>query len=315
MFEATNKRSTVMENETQINWLAWALGGLTLLLLAGGLYYRNQHLDLLRQNDRVGLRADSLLSVKLQLEGDISRLNDRLATTETDNTTLKKRVEEADQRLARSNQNLLALRRANSNRLLTARQLNEQITTLTRQGDSLGNQMAAMREKIGWMTDSNTVIAERNDQLNQRLLTLNETLLTMAPRSALTADNFRVVALKQNEKETAKAKKAHTLTVSFNVPAELNLDGQQPVLLSLTDRQGNAAMPPLRTTTVNLRDSNEVVPVHAEQTATFGPHEQRITFRLTPTDLKPGLYRAAVYTKKTYLGSVEFQFRDSFWFF
>lgn len=67
---------------------------------------------------------------------------------------------------------------------------------------------------------------------------------------------------------------------------------------------------------MNLPNQNKPVPVHAVQSVSFGPREQRITFRLTPdTDLKPGLYRASVYTKQAYLGLIEFRFRNSFWFF
>ena len=67
---------------------------------------------------------------------------------------------------------------------------------------------------------------------------------------------------------------------------------------------------------MNLTTTNDVIPVHAVQVVDFGSGQQRITFQLSPdADLKPGVYRAAVYTKNVYLGSVEFRFRDSFWFF
>jgi hypothetical protein len=132
----------------------------------------------------------------------------------------------------------------------------------------------------------------------------------------LTGDGFRVEAVKSNQKETAKAKKVDALTISLTVPAELALTGQQTVYLSLTNEERTTAMPPLRSETINLSTTNEVVPVHAMQTVSFGQTEQRIVFRIEPqAALKPGLYRASVYTRTAYLGSVEFRFRDSFWFF
>lgn len=302
--------------EPKTNWLAWVLGGLSLVLLAGGIYVWNGSKALTRQNDRTERRADSLLSVRLQLETDMGKLNDELATAEVDNTGLNKRIEDASRRLTQNDASLRTLRRSSTGRVLTIRELNRNLTDLTTQRDSLGNQTNAMQGKIGWLTDSSTAYQNRNQQLGQEVAQLNGTLLTMVPRTALTGDGFRVEAVKSNSKETAKAKKVDALTISLNVPAEMGLTGRQDVYLSLTDEGRNAALPPLRTETVSLATTNEVIPVHAVQAVTFGPGQQRITFRLDPdADLKPGVYRAAVYTKNAYVGSVEFRFRDSFWFF
>ncbi|GAB2567422.1 hypothetical protein [Spirosoma areae] len=302
--------------EQKTGWLTWLLGGLSLVLLAGGIYFWNGNKTLTRQNDRAERRADSLLSVRLQLETDLSKLNDQLATTKVDNTDLNKRIEAAYQRLAQNDARLGELRRSTAGRVLTIRELNQNVATLTTQRDSLGNQMNAMNAKIGWLTDSSTVYQSRNEQLGQEITQLNSTLLTMVPRTSLTGDGFRVEAVKSNDKATAKAKKVETLTISLNVPAELGLTGQQDVYLSLTNEASKAMMPPLRSETVTLPTLNETIPVHAVQSITFGSAKQRITFRLDPgANLKPGFYRAAVYTKNAYLGSVEFRFRDSFWFF
>lgn len=304
------------DNEQKTSWLTWLLGGLSLVLLAGGIYVWNGNKALTRQNDLSERRADSLLSVRLQLETDLNKLNDELTTVKVDNTELNKRIEEASRRLKQNDASLRELRRGNAGRVQTIRELNRNLTNLTTQRDSLGNQMSAMQDKIGWLTDSSTAYQNRNEQLGQEVAQLNSTLLTMVPRTALTADGFRVEAVKANQKETAKAKKVAVLTISLNVPAEMNLTGQQDVYLSLTDEGHKAALPPLRTETVNLTTTNEVIPVHAVQAVEFVPGQQRITFRLDPdAHLKPGVYRAAVYTKNAYVGSVEFRFRDSFWFF
>ena len=86
--------------------------------------------------------------------------------------------------------------------------------------------------------------------------------------------------------------------------------------LSLTDEQQQPMMPALRSATVTLPDVNEVIPVHATQAVNFARAPQRIFFNLSlETSIKPGIYRAAVFTKDAYLGSVEFCLRDSFWFF
>ncbi len=298
------------------SWLTWLLGGLTLVLLAGGIYYYNQNQDLTQQTDLAGQRADSLLSVKLQLEGDVRQLTDQLTSAKSTNTELAQQREEINRRLAAANTSLRDVQRKANGRVQTIGELNRTIGDLNGQRDSLNNQMNAMQGKIGWLTDSNTVLSGRTEQLGQEVTRLNTTLLTMVPRYLLRGDGFRVEAVKANQKETAKAKKVNTLSISFNVPAELDLTGSHEVFLSLTDEQRNPMMTTLRTITVNTPTANEVVPVQAVQAVEFVPGQQRISFQIKPdAALKPGLYRAAIYTKDRYLGAVEFRFRDSFWFF
>ena len=300
--------------------LTWLLGGLSAVLLAGGIYYWNANQTLTIQHDRAERRADSLLSVRLQLETDFGklngRLNEQLALTSADNAQLNKRLEDANRRLAQTSENGRELRRGAAGREQIMRQQNQSLTRLAVVRDSLTNQMNAMRGKLGWLTDSSRVYQQRNEQLGRELAQLNTTLATMVPRSALTGDGSRVEAVKPNDKVTAKAKKVDALVISLNVPAELRLEGTREVYLSLTDERQQAMMIPLRTATVTLPDADDVVPVHAVQTVRFTKSPQRIAFRVEPTaDVKPGTYRAAVYTKDTYLGTVEFQLRDSFWFF
>ena len=306
--------------EQKTSWLTWLLGGLSAVLLAVGIYYWNGNKTLTWQNDRAERRADSLLSARLQLETDLSTLNDQLVTTKVDNTDLNKRIEAANQRLVQNDARLRELRRSNTGRVQAIQVLTQRLTqnlaTLTTERDSLGNQMGAMQNKIGWMTDSSAVYQSRNEQLGREVTQLNGTLLTMVPRSALTGDGFRVETVKGNEKETAKAKKVDALLVSFNVPAELRLTGEQEVYLSLTDEQRNGMMPALRTAIINRPGLNEEISVHAVQTVNFVQTPQRISFTIDPVStIKPGVYRASVYTKNAYLGATEFRLRDSFWFF
>lgn len=302
--------------EQRTGWPIWVLGGLTLLFLTGTLYYWNQNKGLNLKNNQTTQRVDSLQLVKGQLEKDIQELNGQLTTTGADNTDLTKQIEAATLRLNRTDASLLRIKRTSTERVRTIGQLNQRIVNLTGVADSLTNQMIAMDGKIGWMADSNTTLVSRNEQLGREVGDLRDTLLTRVPRTTLTGDGFRVEAAKSNQKETAKAKKVNSLTVSFSVPPELGLTGRQDVYLSLTDEAKKEMVPPLRTATINLQSASKEIPVHATQAVEFGPSMPRISFQLSPeTTIKPGMYRAAVYTDSVYLGSVEFQFRDSFWFF
>lgn len=190
------------------------------------------------------------------------------------------------------------------------------LDSLARQRDSLTNQMEAMQDKIDWLMKANNLLISQNKELQKKVSTLNTTLATKVPRSVITGDAFLVEATKANRKATAKAKKIRSLTISFGLPADIDLEKTKEIYLSLTNEQHRAMIPSLRTATITLPDVNEIIPVHAAQTVDFNRKPQRISFGIDPgTNLRPGIYRASVYTKAAYLGSVEFRLRDSFLFF
>ena len=286
------------------------------ILLGVGYYYATKSGNLLTQKDQMEQRADSLLSAKLQLEGDVRLLNSQLITAKEDNTDLVKKVNVINRQLLGNQANQKALLRANTRRTLTIGDLNRNLSQLSTTRDSLTAQMNAMHEKINWQQDSVESVLKQRDELSKQVNSINTRLLTMVPRSALTGDNFLVSATKVNDKVTAKAKKVNTLTVSLDLPAGLDLTGTHEVYLSLTDDQHKAMMTPLSMVTVALLGVNEVVPVHVVQSVDFDKNPRSLSFAITPTEaVQPGLYRASIYTKNAYLGSVQFQLRDSFWFF
>ncbi|CCH55947.1 hypothetical protein BN8_05247 [Fibrisoma limi BUZ 3] len=286
------------------------------LLLGGGIYFWNKSRNLAARSDRTEQQADSLLAVKLRLDNDMRVLNEQLATAKEDNTELNRRMEMADSQLNRTNASLRELRRSNIGRTRTIENLNREVEQLTVTRDSLTTQTGALQDKINWQNQSNELLINQQKELQDKVTALDARIVTMVPRSSLTGDGFRVEAVKPNDKVTAKAKKTDALTISLNIPAEMRLEGLEEVYLSLTNDRQQAAIPPLRTETIALSDKNEVIPVHAVQNVNFAKTPMRVSFRLEPdADIQPGTYRASVYTNDRYLGSVEFQLRDSFWFF
>ena len=291
------------------------LAMLLTLGVVGGLYLDKTR-TLTDRFDQEERRADSLLSVKLQLEGDVRSLTSQLDQATDENESLDRRIsalhDQVNQRDALESQ----LGQRTISQTNTIQGLGQSIDTLNTYRDSLENQVEAMNDKIVWMNDEKKLLLNQTKDLQQKINQLTAALQTKVPRSAITGDDFMVEATKTNHKETAKAKKVNTLTISLNVPSDLQLDSAQEVFVSLTDSQHNPIMPPSRTETVVLDTINEVVPIHAIQRVVFTGKPKRISISLTPNKtLKPGIYRASVYTKNAYLGSVDFQLRDSFWFF
>ena len=309
-----------MENDNQnTRTIMGVLGALMILFLAGGIYFWVKNGQLTRQNDMTGQRADSLLSVKLQLEGDIQGLKNKLETAATEQDSLSNQLDEINNQLNNRTMLLSQVRRESAGRTRTIASLNRDISTLNTKRDSLENQMMAVTDKVNWLTDANSKLTTQNSELEplkKQVSDMTEDLKTKVPRTALTADIFRVETVKGNQKETAKAKKVNTMMVSLNVPAEMGLTGTQDVYLSLTNDQQNAMMPAMDSSSVMVPGMSGSIPVQAKQSVSFGQTPQRLTFTITPPDgVKPGIYKAAVYTKDRYLGSTEFRLRDSFWFF
>ncbi|UFH51980.1 hypothetical protein [Spirosoma sp. KNUC1025] len=295
--------------------LAWVLAALIGVGLAGGLYWHNNR-TLTNHYNQAEQRADSLLSVKFQLESDKRDLKTQLETAADDKDYLTKRIDNLHEQLAQRNQVVNTLRQMTTDQSRTIRNLNQNFGRLSTVRDSLENQMVAMYDKINWQSQSNALLLKQQKEQQQQQNLMDARLLTMAPRSAITGDAFLVEVSKSNKKMTAKAKKANTLTISLNIPSVLKLEGMQEVYLSLTDDQQKPMMPALHTATVTLPDVNEVIPVHATQAVNFARNPQRVFFTVSPERaIKPGIYRASVFTKDAYLGAVEFRLRDSFWFF
>lgn len=223
--------------------LVSALAMLIIIGISGGLYWNHNRVTTARY-DHVERRADSLLSVKLQLEGDIRSLERQLETATDENAYLTNRIDNLHQQASQHDEALAQVRQTVANRTHTIQDLHQGMDKLTRQRDSLTNQMEAMRDKIGWMSKSNELVLEQNKSLQKTINDLNVSLTTKVPYSSMTGDAFLVEAAKSNRKETAKAKKVHTLTISLNVPAQLQLEGRQNVYLSLTNEQHKVMVPP-----------------------------------------------------------------------
>lgn len=294
-------------------------GILALMLTAsaiGGIYYWDKSGDLAEKNDREVLKADSLLSAKLNLERDKDRLSGELTSVNKDREAIQSKLVTTQKLLSQKNATLNKLRKESKHRQEDLAMLQQQIADLTSMKNNLQSEIERYStEKNQWLTDrdkfNNATLAFQH-QINDLNLQLN----AMVPKSALTADNFRVDVLKNNHKVTAKAKKAQSILVSFTLPAALTGEGNQEIYLSLTDSEKTPMEGVLRHLTLGKDALPKDIPIHAVQHADFGRNPQKIVFEFEPSEtVKEGVYKADIYTAQAYLGSVEFRLRNSFLFF
>lgn len=290
-----------MENtQRSFKIITGVLAFLLVLSIAGGIYYWDKSQDLAQEKDSVEQKANSLLMGQSR---DINKLTNQLAAVKKENQSLAGQVKDLNGSLNQNYAQLWELRSSSAANIALLR-------------DTMRTQLSHMQGERGELADVNLSLTNQNSELSNEVATLTTKMVTMVPRNALTADAFRVEAIKQNNKVTAKAKKVHALTISFNIPPKLGLAGTEEVYLSITDLQGNVLMTPLRTATITAPDLTKTVPVHAVKNIDFGQGLKRVAFTIGSTEaIKPGIYQAAIFTKDDYLGAVEFEFRDSFWFF
>ncbi|WP_101725158.1 hypothetical protein [Emticicia sp. TH156] len=321
-----------MENLTQSRRRAFA-GAMVVALTfatAFGIFQAYRSSAISDERDRFTIQADSLMTVKQNLEEEISGLTKDLNDERDENAELVNRTEyingllaEKEKIMARLNKEAEVLKGKNKSK-------DEQLALLNNQIIELNDVKALMERNLTDLQASNANLVSENtewkvkydelraqrDELNTHIASLNkriDEIIYDAP-----ADNFKVEVLKTNSKLTAKAKKAHSLRVSFLVPESLknSKEGQQKVYLTVLDQKNMPVKGSIKEVSIMRGEKLMPVAVHAMQTVDLARSPQNATFEFDLKEkLKPGTYKASAYADNDYLGTVEFKVRNSFLFF
>ncbi|GAB4015384.1 hypothetical protein GCM10028808_40530 [Spirosoma migulaei] len=299
----------------QTNTAAIWLSVLAALLLGSSIYYWNKSGNLIKEKNKSELKADSLLSVKFDLERNVKQisndLNAQLSEANTQNEQLEARVESVQNKLQVKDNLLSKIRRQNAT---SVSQLHAQLTQLEGVRNELQAELTQVKNQNQQSLADNTSLKNTTTTLERKIHTLDTELAAM--KALVTVDNFRVDVIKPNDKLTAKAKKIKKLQISFTLPSVLKSEGNETIYLSITDLKNNPVDGALRTETIHVGESALQVPVHAVKAVDLSNNPQQVTIDYEPASkVEPGFYQVKIYTKDSYLGSTEFGLRDSFWFF
>lgn len=297
----------------------WIAGILTVLLggaLAVGIFYWDKSGNLASEKDKMELKADSMFSVKLNLEREILNLSTQINDAVKDNKSLGGQVHTANAKLKKSNALLHSFQKSNQSQLQDITHLNQQLAQLEDVRNSLKDEFEALQNEKSTLANENKELKVDNADLSQQVTRLTGQMKELVPKTLITADNFSVNVLKSNEKLTAKAKKADALVISMTLPEALKEAREQEVFLSITDLQNVPMSGAIGNQTINAADGNVQVPVYAIKKVNFGHNPQKVTFHFEPTQkVEAGTYKVRIYTPNAYLGSTEFSLRESFLFF
>ncbi|WP_337044443.1 hypothetical protein [Emticicia sp. 17c] len=307
-----------------------ALVGALALATAFGVYQAYRSSEISDERDKFTIQVDSLSTVKKNLEEEISGLTKDLNDERDENAELTTKTEYINGLLAQKEQVLTKMNRETASLRNQNKSKSEQLAMLNNQIIELNDVKALMERNLADLQANNaTLIAEntewkakydelrnQSEILNTHIASLNkkvDDIIYSAP-----ADNFRVEVLKPNSKVTAKAKKAHTLKVSFVVPemVKTSTESMQTLYLTILDDKNMPVKGAEKEVSVMQGEKLMPIAVHATQTVDFSKNPQNTTFMFDVKEkLAPGTYKATVYTNNDYLGTVEFKVRNSFLFF
>ncbi|WP_435357722.1 coiled-coil domain-containing protein [Emticicia sp. SJ17W-69] len=279
------------------------------------------------EKDLITLKADSLLAVKNELQNELAALTNRI---NVEKLTIQELEANLDSKIITIKSREVALQEAldklamleNVENIKNIK--NKDIEHLKTQINELQSMKTTLEKSFVELKGSNLTLINNTKDLQVKILMLESQLreakneITKIKYLA-SGDNFRIDVLKSNTAITTKAKKARTLRISMNIPSFLKTETivSKPVYLSIFDEKESTIAGWNELVIVKDEHNKGIkMEVHNSKIVDFNKNPQNVSFDFIVQDkLVPGLYSAKLYTTDSYLGTVEFRVRDSFWFF
>lgn len=305
-----------MKMEQKIRIYSAVVTGLFVLAAATSTYFWKISIDKEATNINLSMEKETLLVEKGLLSAQLESLQQTFESAVAENSELKGAAAQNEELLTKQEGQLKKLKKQASSDRLTIDELKKEVAEMRDLKTNLEGQILALK------SENQSLLAE-NDQLNTELRITKKENNELAGRiSDLTmlAQNtklpggvrtsaFRVEVEKRNDKLTVKGKKARELVISFDmmdVPADMQ--GVQNIYLSVTDNKGTPVMAK-STAPVKIGMDDDMTEVVIHQTKAINLTQgQRLAFNYPLDDkLKPGTYRAAIYTQNGWVGSASFR--------
>lgn len=246
------------------------------------------------------LKAESLLSEKLQLDKQLKNFKSDISLLEGKNKELDRWLVDTKNKLSQQESDLAGLSKENAG-LKGIRKENEKLQHLK---DELNNKLASL-------TKDNAALRAEVDQLNLNLAQLkkeNEKLLASGATGTNAAylplaSNFRVEVRKKNEdKLTVKAKRARSLQLNFDIPksSAMSLSSQYRIqMLSLQGKAVSGKMKDLKTSPLDGATAGLLG-------LSSGSEYEQISMVYEPASkVENGIYTLIVYNGQVLVGSAQ----------
>lgn len=303
-----------MESGKSKNIIIISLGILLLATGVWGFLEGNARKEAETLNDELFEKTAGLTALRDELSKEVDSLEQAYFTLSEENRVLKGTVEEVNEKAAKAQRALVNERRANSGEinslraelevLLDAkRDLEASIADLQSENEALKELAGELEKDLGQARKENEALANLNRAMEGEIQKL-----TLAN---FKASAFEVVLEQKNQKVTARSRKGKRLNVSFdltNVPEEYQ--GIRPIYLVLTDDKSTPIQVENAKPVQIAINQQEIDLFVAKSREVSLASNQRINFSYELADkLKPGYYRASVYTDIGLLGASNFRLR------
>jgi chromosome segregation ATPase len=162
----------------------WIAGILTVLLggaLAGGIFYWDKSGSLVAEKDKMELKADSMLSVKLNLEREILNLSTQINDAVKDNKSLGGQIHTAKAKLKKTNALLHTFQKTNQSQTQDIAHLNQQLAQLEDVRNSLKDEFEALQNEKSTLANENKELKANNADLSQQVTQLTDQMKELVP--------------------------------------------------------------------------------------------------------------------------------------
>ncbi len=287
-----------------------------------GFQLNNEKTELISSKEKLEMEMGDMLSLKESLEIEIDSMSTTLEDLSFTNETLVKELKDEKSRVSRRNRQIKGLKsdlettannaageaaslRGQIQDLINTKfALQENITALQFQNDSLQNVTGILASDLAIAKDENVALTNMNNTIQEEV-----GKLTLAN---FKASAFRVEVAKKNAtKVTSKGRRAKNIQVSFdltNVPDKYQ--GVRPIYLVITDDKATPVKldNPIKAKVVVNGQTQELIAAQAKDTNIAA--NQRLSFNHAFSEkLAAGFYRVAVYTDIGLLGASSFRLR------
>lgn len=257
-----------------------------------------------------------LILEKNRLTKTIDSLQTALSTVRTENEMLEGKMSSTAALIAEKD---ALVRRVKSQNTREISELRDQVESMRKSETEYVTILAVLRAENNQLKSENAQLKSENSDLrnsnSQLTAKLDDLAQNLAAQIRLTqsarfkASSFRVDVERRKNKLTARAKKARTLHVNFelnDVPEKYQ--GLQKIYLVIVDDLGNpiAAVNP---TKVSVNAPSGIIPIIAQQLKSINlAKNQRLAFANNLEErLRSGNYVAAVYCDTGLLGASSFR--------
>ena len=302
-----------MKTKNVLIAVAVVLGILLLLAFFWGMQQKNKNKELAAQNTELSGELNDLEELKQDLEIEIDSLQQEYEVLYEENESLAGSLSEAEEEIARKAAEVRNAKRAGASEV---NNLKAEIQELLAIKGELENSIQDMQMEndslraVAGLLEADLSVARAD---NQALTNLNRTI--QGELEKLTLENFKASAFsvevesKKSGKATAKSGKARRIRVSFDlagVPEEYQ--GMRTIYLAISDDKGTPikAENPVQARVKVGGQPMDLIAIAARDENIS--ESQRLNFNHELAEkLRPGFYRASVYTDVGLLGASSFR--------